>query len=128
VPALSSFDYAVLRIVPRVDREEFINAGVVLFCLDHRFLGARVHVDEKRLSALWPDVDLDVVRRHLEAFPAVCQGVANAGPIAQLSQRERFHWLVAPRSTIIQVSPVHSGLCEAPELALDQLFHQLAWL
>lgn len=128
MPALSSFDYAVLRIVPRVDREEFINAGVVLFCLDHRFLGARVHVDEKRLSALWPDVDLDVVRRHLEAFPAVCQGVANAGPIAQLSQRERFHWLVAPRSTIIQVSPVHSGLCEAPELALDQLFHQLAWL
>jgi hypothetical protein len=111
-----------------VDREEFINAGVVLFCLEHRFLGSRVHVDEKRLVALWPDVDLDVVRRHLEAFPMVCQGLANAGPIAQLSQRERFHWLVAPRSTIIQVSPVHSGLCEAPELALDQLFHKLAWL
>jgi hypothetical protein len=128
VPAPTSFDYAVLRIVPRVDREEFINAGVVLFCLEHRFLGARVHVDEKRLRALWPDVDFDAVRRHLEAFPTVCQGLADAGPIAQLSQRERFHWLVAPRSTIIQVSPVHSGLCEAPELALEKLFRQLVSL
>ena len=125
MPALSSFDYAVIRVVPRVEREEFVNAGVILFCLERNFLAARVHVHEDRLRALWPDVDLQIVRQHLEAIPAVCQGNADAGPIARLSQRERFHWLVSPRSTIIQVSPVHSGLCEAPDLAIDQLFDQL---
>jgi hypothetical protein len=125
VRALISFDYAVIRVVPRVEREEFLNAGVILFCLERNFLDARVHADETRLRAIWPDVDVQIVGQHLEAIPAVCQGNADAGPIAKLSQRERFHWLVSPRSTIIQVSPVHSGLCEAPELALDQLFHQL---
>ena len=123
--ALKSFDYAVLRVVPRVERQEFINAGVILFCLERRFLQARVHVDEKRLHALWPDLDLETVRLHLEAFTKICQGSADAGPIALLSQRERFHWLVAPRSTVIQVSPVHTGLCENPELAIEQLFQQL---
>lgn len=123
--ALISFDYAVIRVVPRVEREEFLNAGVILFCLERNFLDARVHIDEARLRTLWPDVDIQIVRQHLEAIPAVCQGIADAGPIAKLSQRERFHWLVSPRSTMIQVSPVHSGLCEAPELTLDQLFHQL---
>jgi hypothetical protein len=125
VRALSSFDYAVIRVVPRVEREEFLNAGVVLFCLARRFLGAKVHVDEDRLRALCPDADPDVVREHLEAFVKICHGSADAGPIAQLSQRERFHWLVAPRSTIIQVSPVHSGLSEAPEQTIEQLFRQL---
>ncbi len=128
MPTLSSFDYAVLRIVPRVEREEFINAGVILFCLERRYLSARVHVDEERLHALWPEIELDVVRLHLEAFPLICQGSPNAGPIAHLSQRERFHWLVAPRSTMIQISPVHTGLCEAPERAIDQLFEQLVKL
>ena len=123
--APSSFDYAILRVVPRVDREEFVNAGVVLFCLEQHFLGARVYLDEPRVLALWPDVDIDSVRRHLEAFPLICQGLPGAGPIAQLSQRERFHWLVAPRSTVIQVSPVHTGLCKAPEIALEKLFQQL---
>jgi hypothetical protein len=126
VRALSSFDYAVLRLVPRVEREEFLNAGVILFCLEQRFLSARVHVDEKRLHALWPDLDLDIVRLHLDAFAKISHGDANAGPIAQLSQRERFQWLVSPRSTIIQVSPVHSGLCESPETEIEQLFQQLA--
>jgi hypothetical protein len=125
VRALISFDYAVIRVVPRVEREEFLNAGVILFCLERNFLNARVHADETRLRAIWPDLDVQIVRQHLEAIPAVCHGNADAGPIAKLSQRERFHWLVSPRSTIIQVWPVHSGLCEAPELALDQLFHQL---
>jgi hypothetical protein len=125
VRALISFDYAVVRVVPRVEREEFVNAGIILFCLERHYLGARVHVDEGRLRALWPDVDIEIVRQHLEAIPAVCHGNSDAGPIARLSQRERFHWLVSPRSTMIQVSPVHSGLCEAPELAIDQLFHQL---
>jgi hypothetical protein len=124
VPALVSFEYAVLRVVPRVEREEFVNAGVIVFCLSQRFLKARVHVDEARLRALWPSLDLDLVRRHLEAFPGVCDGADGAGPIARLPLRDRFHWLVSPRSTVIQVSPVHSGLCESPERALDDLVRQ----
>jgi Protein of unknown function (DUF3037). len=108
----SSFDYALVRVVPRVERGEFINAGVILFCLEHRFLEARVQVDETRLRALWPAIDIELVRKHLEAIPKICAGDRSAGPIARLSQRERFHWLVSPRSTIIQVSPVHTGLCE----------------
>lgn len=125
MPVLKSFDYAVIRVVPRVEREEFLNAGVILFCLERRFLRARVQVQEERLQALWPQLDIEVVRRHLQAFVRVCQGDDQAGPIALLSQRERFHWIVAPRSTIIQVSPVHSGLCDDPEEALEQLFRQL---
>ena len=120
-----SFDYAVIRVVPRVDREEFVNAGVVLFCLQKDFLAARVEVDEARLRALWPELDVDLVRQHLEAIPRICAGDPDAGPIARLSIRERFHWLVSPRSTIIQVSPVHSGLCEEPERALDDLFRRM---
>lgn len=125
MPEPSSFDYAVLRVVPRVEREEFVNAGVIVFCLDQDFLGARVHVDESRLKALWPELDIDLVRQHLEAFPKVCAGDPAAGPIARLTRRERFHWLVSPRSTIIQVSPVHSGLCETAEESLEQLFRRL---
>jgi DUF3037 family protein len=122
VPVLSSFDYAVVRVVPRVERGEFINAGVIVFCLEHKFLSAKVVMDEARLKALWPQIDLDLVRRHLEAIPKIAAGEASAGPIAQLSQRERFHWLVSPRSTIIQVSPVHTGLCEqGPESAMEEL-------
>jgi hypothetical protein len=108
-----------------VDREEFLNIGVILFCLEKRFLAARVHIDNERIAAVWPDLDLDLVRHHAEAFVKICRGDADAGPIAQLSQRERFHWLVAPRSTMIQVSPVHTGLSDDPEAALDQLFREL---
>jgi len=125
VPALSSFDYAVVRVVPRVERQESINAGVILFCLERDFLQARVEVDESRLRALWPGTDVDLVRQHLEAIPRICAGSPEGGPIARLSLRERFHWLVAPRSTIIQVSPVHSGLCESPEWTLEELFRQM---
>jgi len=125
VRAPSSFDYAVLRIVPRVDREEFINAGVILYCKAQHFLAAKVHIDESRLLALSPEIDPEVVRLHLEAFSRICKGEVDAGPIAALPQRERFHWLVAPRSTIIQVSPVHTGLSEAPHLCLEKLFEQL---
>jgi hypothetical protein len=125
VPVPSSFDYAVVRVVPRVERGEFINAGVIVFCLQHRFLEARVQVDEARLKALWPEVDLELVRKHLEAIPRICAGDVTAGPIARLSQRERFHWLVSPRSTIIQVSPVHSGLCEEPGQTVEQLSRRL---
>lgn len=124
--ALISFDYAVLRVVPRVEREEFINGGVVLFCLANDFLQARIHVDEQRLRALWSELDVELVRQRLEAFPRVCEGDPGAGPIARLSRRQRFHWLVSPRSTVIQVSPVHSGLCESPQTALDELFRRIA--
>jgi hypothetical protein len=120
----ASFDYAVIRVVPRVERQEFINAGVVVFCLEKRYLAARIHLDEQRLRALWPEVDIEVVRAHLEAFPLICAGDASAGPIAQLSQRERFHWLSAPRSTIIQPSPVHTGVCDDTGDLLDRLATQ----
>jgi hypothetical protein len=128
VPAPNSFDYAVLRIVPRVEREEFLNAGVILFCLKQNFLDALVHINETRLHALWPSIDIEHVRHHLEAVPRICSGVPDAGPIAQLTRRERFHWLVSPRSTVIQVSPVHSGLCDDPEHILADLFRKLVLL
>src|SRR4051794_34732267 len=112
MPDRNSFDYAMVRVVPRVEREEFINAGLILFCPERRFLRCEVHLDETRLLALCPDADLDLVHRHLEAFPRIGAGSPDAGPIAALPPRQRFHWLVAPRSTIIQISPVHTGLCE----------------
>jgi len=120
-----SYDYAILRVVPSVEREEFVNAGVVLHCPEQAFLDSRIHLDEERLRALWPEIDLDLVRQHIEAFPRICRGQPDAGPIANLSRRERFQWLSAPRSTIIQVSPVHSGVCESPEMALDEIFRRL---
>ena len=125
MPTRSSFDYAVIRVVPRVDRGEFINAGVIVYCLQRDFLRARIELDAQRLRALNPTVDLVVVREHLEAFERVCRGGADSGPIGKLSQKERFHWLVAPRSTVLQTSPVHSGLCEDPEAALEHLLGQM---
>ncbi|MCC6391035.1 MAG: DUF3037 domain-containing protein [Bryobacterales bacterium] len=125
MPARASYDYAVVRVAPRVEREEFLNAGVILFSKARRFLAARVGVDEARLRALAPSVDVDLVCRHLEAIRRVCEGDAEAGPIARLSLRERFQWLAAPRSTIIQMSPVHGGICEDPAARLEELFQQL---
>ncbi len=101
MPALHSFDFATIRVVPRVDREEFFNAGVIVFCLERKFLRALVQLDPIRLMALWPKLDLDLVRQHLEAFPKICGGDVQTGPIARLTARQRFHWLVAPRSTMI---------------------------
>ena len=121
----SSFDYAVIRVVPRVEREEFINAGVLLYCRTRGFLGARIAVDRARLAALAPDADLAEIERVLELIPRLCSGDPRAGPIGRLSQAERFHWLVAPRSTITQTSPVHSGLCDDPEAALDHLLERM---
>lgn len=122
VPA--SFDYAVLRIVPRVEREEFINAGILVFCLEKDYLAARIRFDRDRLKALWPEVDVELVDKHLAAVQRVCEGDPSAGPIAQLSRRERFHWLVSPRSTILQPSPVHTGVCDATDGLLDRLEKQ----
>ena len=120
----ASFDYAVLRVVPRVEREEFINAAVVVFCLEKRYLDARVALNPDRLRALWPDADLDLIRQHLDAIPRICQGDPSAGPIARLSQRERFHWLTSPRSTILQPGPVHTGVCDETGDILDRLARQ----
>jgi Protein of unknown function (DUF3037) len=122
VPA--SFDYAVLRVVPRVEREEFINAAVVVLCLEKRYLDARVALNPERLRALWPDADVDLIRQHLDAIPRICSGDPSAGPIARLSQRERFHWLTSPRSTILQPGPVHTGVCDETGSLLDRLEKQ----
>jgi hypothetical protein len=121
VPDKFRYDYAVIRVVPKVDREEFINAGVIVSCPDLSFLEAEIKLDESRLLALDPNVDLDLVRKHLATIPMICRGGPDAGSIGQLPQRKRFHWLVAPRSTIIQTSPVHTGRCGDPAAALNHL-------
>jgi len=125
VPGRASYDYAVLRVVPRVEREEFLNAGVVLFCLERDFLSAKTGLDRARLQALFPAVNVALVEAHLAAVPRICAGGPEAGPIGLLTRRERFHWLVAPRSTILQVSPVHVGLCQEPEKALEEIFARM---
>ncbi len=125
MPTNASFDYAVLRVVPRVERQEFVNIGVIVFCLEKRYLAAKVHVDEQRLRALWPSLDIAMVRQHAEAVVRICEGDLSAGPIAKLSQRERFHWLISPRSTVIQTSAAHTGVCSETGGVLERLFAQL---
>jgi hypothetical protein len=124
----ASYDYALIRVVPRVERGECINVGVVLFCRTRAFLGARIALDEARLLAFFPSADVEGIRAHLHAIAKIAESDAEAGPIAALAQAERFHWLVSPRSTIIQPSPVHSGLCDDPAAALEHLFATMALL
>jgi DUF3037 family protein len=121
VPEPSTYDYAVIRVVPRVDREEFVNVGVIVSCPERQFLDCRIEVDEARLRALWPGIDLDVVRRHLASIPAICRGGDDAGSIGKLPPRERFRWLIAARSTIIQASPAHTGRCTDPPALMEHL-------
>lgn len=123
--ASHSYDYAVIRVVPRVEREEFVNVGVILSCAARDFLDARLHVSPARLLAMDPGLDLELVEQHLRVIPLVCRGDPSAGTIAGLPMRQRFHWLVAPRSTIIQTSAVHSGLCEDPASALVHLMQRM---
>jgi hypothetical protein len=117
-----AFDYVVLQLVPRVDRDERLNAGVILFCPAAGFLGCRLRLDAARLRALAPDVDLDGVSRQLAAIQALAEGDPGAGPIAALSRSERFHWLSATRSTVVQPTAPHAGLCDDPAAALERLF------
>ena len=117
----NSFEYAVLRVVPRVERGEFINAGIALYCRARAFLDARIALDVPRLRALSPDCDDGETLRYLETFQRITRGESDAGPIAKLSQRERFHWLISPRSTVIQTSPTHAGLCLDPAAMLEHL-------
>ena len=121
----SEFQYALLRVVPRIERGEQINAGVVLFARRAGFLEARVRLDEQRLAAVAPDVEAAPLARQLEAIARVAAGEPDAGPIAQLPPSERFAWIVAPSSTAIQPSPVHMGLCDDPAGKLERLFEEL---
>jgi Protein of unknown function (DUF3037) len=116
-----TYDYAIIRVVPKVEREEFVNVGVIVSCPAQGFLEARIALDEQRLMALDATLDIESLRTHLATIPVICTGGKQAGPIGQLSQRERFHWLSATRSTIIQISPVHTGLCKNPTAALGHL-------
>ena len=119
------FEYAVIRVIPRVERGEAINAGVVLFCRARRFLGARVELGKAReqaLRLLAPDADLGAIRERLEIIPLICSGEPGSGPIGQLTQAERFHWVVAPQSTVVQAGPIHTGICTDPVTALDDAY------
>jgi hypothetical protein len=122
MPSRSAFQYSVVRVVPRIERGERFNAGVILLCRPRRYLGARIGLDEARLRALAPDASPADIGPHLEAIERIARGDPTAGPIAGLSQAERFHWLVAPSSTIIQPSEVHTGLTDDPAAELDELF------
>lgn len=125
MPEQSAFDYAVVRVVPQVERDEFVNVGVILFCRTRQFLQARIQLDPQRLAALDRTLDLKMVQEHLALIPRICAGGAEVGALGELSQSERFHWLVSPRSTVIQISPVHSGIGDDPQAALDDLFARL---
>jgi hypothetical protein len=123
------FEYAVLRVAPRVERGELVNVGVVLFCRTRRFLGIRLDLGDRQvaaLRALAPDIDLDQVRAHLASIEAIIAGEASAGPIAALEAPERFRWVTSPSSTVIQPSDVHGGLTDDPESSLQELFVKLA--
>jgi hypothetical protein len=121
VPAECSYDYAIVRLVPRVERGEQINVGVILSCPDLDFLDARIELDAARLTALDPTVDVETVRACLDTIPLVCRGGSDAGPIGDLPPRGRFRWLVSPRSTIVQASPVHTGRTTDPAALLERL-------
>lgn len=125
MPVELTYDYAIVRVVPRVQRGEMINVGVILSCADADFLDARIEADEKRLLAFDPTLDLEAVRDHLATIPAICKGGPEAGPIGELPSRGRFRWLVSPRSTIIQMSPVHSGRTTDPAACLEKLMDQM---
>jgi hypothetical protein len=120
-----SFEYAIIRVVPHIEREEFINVGVILSCQEADFLDAMFEVDAKRLNGLAPELDTGEIEAHLEAIRLICEGGERAGSIGRLPRRARFDWLVAPRSTIIQTSAVHTGLCSDPQQALEHLLKKM---
>ncbi len=125
MPNLHTYDYAVVRVVPRVERAEFVNAGIIVSCDVARILQATIELDEAAVLALDARVDLDLLKRTLASIPKICAGGAAAGDIGKMTSRERFHWLVAPRSTIVQTSPVHTGQCERLTDALEHLMNTM---
>jgi hypothetical protein len=122
MPGLHSYDYAFIRVVPYIDRGEFVNVGVILFCRTLRYLDAKIRVDTGKVAALAPPFEMAELQTHLSFIPRICAG---DGPIGQLGQAESFHWLVAPHDTVIQTSPVHSGLCSDPAAALERLVQHM---
>jgi hypothetical protein len=126
--APNSYDYALIQLVPSVERGECLNVGVILFCRTLGFLGARVHLNTGRALALFHDLDLAVIQQQLDDMVLISQGGPEAGPLGKMSQSERFHWLVSPRSTIIQTSPVHDRVCDDPEAALEHLLKTMVLL
>lgn len=119
------YEYAVVRVVPRVAREEFVNVGIALYCKKYRYAAFHFHLDENKVKSLYDEADLEGIRRHLESFQRICAGDKNYGRIAQLDQAERFRWLTANRSTIIQSSASHTGLCIKPEETHEELMNRL---
>lgn len=119
------FEYAVIRVMPRVEREEFLNAGVILYCKQQRFLQALVTLNEERLRAFSPAIDIEEVRSYLNAFECICKGGKQAGPIGELDAASRFRWLTATRSTVVQAGKVHPGFCDDPLKAITRLHEQL---
>jgi hypothetical protein len=124
MPEKHLFEYAVIRIVPRVEREEFINAGVIVYCNRQRFLGVAYELNVRRTLALYPELDIDAVKDALDSFQRIANG-GDAGPISRLDTPSRFRWLTAIRSTVVQTSRVHPGLCVDAKLALERLFAEL---
>jgi hypothetical protein len=125
VQDLYFYDYAVIRVVPRVEREEFVNAGVILSCPEQKFLKALIELDEKKVNVLDPSLDIETTKSHLASIKEICEGGKEAGALGKLSKRERFHLLTSPKSTIIQTSPVHSGYCTDPFKELEHLVKKM---
>ncbi len=125
MPAFASYEYSVLRVTPSVEREEFVNAGVLLFCRTLRFLGARIALDVRRVLALDPEADIASIQAQLDLIPRIVEGGPGAGQLGELTMGERFRWLASPRNTVVQPSPVHPGLCSDPQAALDSIFARL---
>ena len=119
------FEYAIIRIVPRVEREEFINVGVILYCKSKKYLGVKYYLNAERLKALDSKIEIDELQKNLDSFKKISEGGTDSGPIGQQDLPSRFRWLTATRSTVLQVSPVHMGLCDDPQSNLDKLFEQL---
>ena len=119
------FEYAVIRIVPRVEREEFLNVGVILYCPKQKFLKAKYHLNKKRITHFCEEIDIKELEGHLKTFEQISVGAKDAGPISKLSIAERFRWLTATRSTVVQTSKVHPGFCDDPEKTLEKLLNQL---
>ncbi len=122
MPEDASFNYAVIRVVPRVERQEFVNVGVILFCKERRYLEVAIDHALGRLRALAPNCDFEMIGGHLRTIEMICRGGPDAGRFAEWSQSERFHWLTGPSSTVIQASPVHAGLSSDPAVELDRLY------
>jgi hypothetical protein len=125
MPAQHPFEYAIIRLVPQVEREEFLNVGVILYCRDLKFLQMKFALDETRVIALFPKADIKDIDEHLKAFEKIAHGDKEGGPIATLDLPSRFRWLTAKRSTIVQISAVHPGLCDKPEGTIQKLFENL---